>query len=449
MFRFRAGSKNTSDSILSLRFTVPVIIENVLTIVIGLLISKIVSGISSSAMAAIGMSTTVVTMISAFFSIVAGSAAVIVSRHIGAGEGKEAGEVVGQSVFISLVLGIAVMALCIIFSTPIFRLLIPNAEDTLFSESVRYFQITMISLPFMVLINVLSPIFRALGSSHVSFAATIITNVAQILFSLLFISVINLNEIGAGLAMVLCRVVGAACLVIAILRDHHFFTLHIRDMLIPRRRICARIVKLGIPMSIESIFVQAGYMIANSMAISLGTFESGVYQIINTLNTFAGLAQGICSAIAAAVIGQLIGAARPDRARQLGRGIWAAGIGVTVLLCLGIMAAGAPLSALYSDDPDVIAASASQLWVLLVMDIAGVSINAIDPQLRAGGDVNFVMIVTLTAVWLIRLPLTWLFCFYLDLGVVGIYLANAISLYYRAILGFIRHCGKKWYAKKV
>ena len=83
------------------------------------------------------------------------------------------------------------------------------------------------------------------------------------------------------------------------------------------------------------------------------------------------------------------------------------------------------------------------------MDIAGVSINAIDPQLRAGGDVNFVMIVTLTAVWLIRLPLTWLFCFKLNMGVAGIFAANTISLYYRAVLGFIRHCGKKWYSKKI
>ena len=35
------------------------------------------------------------------------------------------------------------------------------------------------------------------------------------------------------------------------------------------------------------------------------------------------------------------------------------------------------------------------------------------------------------------------------LGVLGIYLANTISLYYRAILGFVRHCGKRWMTRKV
>ena len=75
--------------------------------------------------------------------------------------------------------------------------------------------------------------------------------------------------------------------------------------------------------------------------------------------------------------------------------------------------------------------------------------DAIDAQLRAGGDVRYVMVVTLTAVWLIRLPLTYLFCFVWDWGVLGIYLANTISLYYRAILGLVRHGGQRWMTRRV
>jgi Na+-driven multidrug efflux pump len=89
------------------------------------------------------------------------------------------------------------------------------------------------------------------------------------------------------------------------------------------------------------------------------------------------------------------------------------------------------------------------MWVILFVNAAGISINAIDPQLRAGGDVRFVMVLTLSAVWLIRLPLTWLFCFHWDMGVFGIFFANGISLWVRAALGLIRWSGKKWMYKKV
>ena len=136
MFGTRKLGRRESDSLLSLRFTLPIIIESVFGIFIGLIISGIISGISPSAMAAIGMSNTVMTVIFAFFSIVIGSAAVIVSRHIGAGEGKEAGEVISQTILISVVFSLIITVLSIVFSTPLFRLLMPTAEDVLFNESV-------------------------------------------------------------------------------------------------------------------------------------------------------------------------------------------------------------------------------------------------------------------------------------------------------------------------
>ena len=88
-------------------------------------------------------------------------------------------------------------------------------------------------------------------------------------------------------------------------------------------------------------------------------------------------------------------------------------------------------------------------WLLLVLNIPASSINSVDPQLRAGGDVRYVMLVTLSAVWLIRLPLTYLFCFVWQWGVPGIFLANSISLYYRTIMGLLRRRGDKWLSKKV
>ena len=85
----------------------------------------------------------------------------------------------------------------------------------------------------------------------------------------------------------------------------------------------------------------------------------------------------------------------------------------------------------------------------MVLNIPASSINSVDPQLRAGGDVRYVMLVTLSAVWLIRLPLTYLFCFVWDWGVPGIFIGNSISLYYRAVMGLIRRRGDKWLTRKV
>ena len=86
----------------TLRFTLPVMLENTLTIFIGLVFSRIISTISGSALAAIGMANTVMAVIFSLFSMVTTGAAVLVSRQIGAGEGAAAADTIEQGGFLSL-----------------------------------------------------------------------------------------------------------------------------------------------------------------------------------------------------------------------------------------------------------------------------------------------------------------------------------------------------------
>lgn len=437
------------DSSLTYRFILPVIGENLLTILIGLIFSGIISVISASALAAIGMANTVMAVVNSMFSLVSTGASVLVARYIGAHENIRAGETVEQSTLIGALFSILTTVLTITLAVPTLRLLMPGAEAGMFGEAVRYYRILMLSLPFLVIHSLLSSVCRATGDSRNPLIVAILMNVAQLLFGWLFISVLHMEEIGAGLAYVCCRLLGASLMALLLFRDHRHFTLNPRNLLRPKLSVAAQIMRIGIPVSIESLFVQVGYMLANTMAIALGSFEAGVYQILTTINTFPTVPQTICATVSMSAIGHLLGAQKDDDARKAGRIIWAAGIAVSTVLCLLVMLIGVPFAGLYSSDSATIQATASLTWVLLVLDIAGVSINAIDPQLRAGGDVRFVMLVTLSAVWLIRLPLTYLFCFVFDMGVLGIFLGNTISLYYRAILGFVRHMGSKWIHKKL
>ena len=280
------------DESLSIRFILPVMAENLFTILIGLVFSQIISTISASALAAIGMANAVMQVVFALFSMVITGAAVLVSRQIGAGENQEAADTIEQAVLFSLLSTAAIAVICIASSRWTLGLLMSTAEEQLFSEAVRYYRVLMLSLPAYVLYSVLSGIYRSLGNSKMPLAAAMLMNLLQLLFAWVFIKGFRLEELGAGLAYLLCRLVGAGFLLVMLLRDHHFFVLRVRNMVRLRASTFLRILRLGIPMSLESLFVQAGYMLANSMSISLGTFESGVYQIMNTLNGFATLPQG-------------------------------------------------------------------------------------------------------------------------------------------------------------
>lgn len=447
MFRFPKFRE--LDESLTRKFVVPVIMENSLTIFFALIISQINSTISSSALAAIGMANTIFTVISAIFSMVTTGSSILVSRQVGAGENQDAADTIEQSVFLSMFVGILIMILCIVFASPILRLIMPNAEEALFGEALRYFRVIMISLPFSVLNSVLGGVCRGLGNSRMPMINAIVLNPIQILLSLLTISWLRLDEVGAGITSLIIRILGAALLLVAIMRDHRRFILKIRNMFHPKRQTCLRILRIGIPVSFESIFVQLGYMLGNSMAIALGTFESGVYSIINTINSFTSMPQGIGSTIATSAVGHLLGRKNYKGAKKAGWFIWGSGLLVSLLFGVIAYTFGEPICGIYSNDPATIQESARLLWILLLMNATGMSINAIDPQLRVGGDVKYVMVTTLIAVWGIRLPLTYFMCFKWDFGVLGVFLANTISLCFRVVTGLVRYCGTKWMYKKV
>ena len=70
--------------------------------------------------------------------------------------------------------------------------------------------------------------------------------------------------------------------------------------------------------------------------------------------------------------------------------------------------------------------------------------NVTEPATRAGGDTTYVMLTCSGCVWLIRLPLTWLFCYPLKMGVAGVWLANMVSLVARTVFCLARVYGRKW-----
>ena len=263
------------------------------------------------------------------------------------------------------------------------------------------------------------------------------------------ISVMGWSVTGAGMSYVVCRAFGMAVVLTACLRSHRHFSVTLRGMLRPSREMGKRIARLGLPSTLESASVQVCYLLANSMAMGLGTLEAGVYQVSNTLSAFSTLPQGIFSAIGVTFIGQALGENRPDKAVACQKKLLRIALAVSLTMGLTLSLLGPELVKLYTRDEYVRAQSAKVLWVWLLFDLPGVAINVNDPILRTGGDTKMVMAYTTALVWGVRIPLTWLFCYVWTWGAAGVVLANVISVIIRAIVGQMRIRGGKWLSMKV
>lgn len=432
-----------------IRFTIPVALENLLTQFIGMIVPALIGGISGSALAAVGIVNQTATMYTAAFALMSTGGGVLLARSTGSGDYRDASRIAEQTLLMTALTS-ALLALGSLAATlPILRLLMPTAEKAMFAEAATYFRFLMLSLPPYLIYVVSAAMLRAEGDSRGPMLATVVLNAVHILTSFLLIRGLDLGIAGAGAACVTARCVGALLALTMLFRHRRSFHIRLRGIFHPDFSVWRRIMRVGVPDSVQSALVQAGYLVANSMIIGLGTHQATVYQVINTLYSFAAFPMGVCGPILISFVGQQLGAGDVPRAKKTLWSIYLAGMGTQIILAMIVVLNIGPLSGIYTSDASVLEECRTVIWYMLGVCISAMSINAMEPGLRTGGDGKCIMLYTVFGVWAVRVPLTWLLCYRLDMGVPGVYIANIVSLTFRALCSQYRFHSGKWLHKNV
>ena len=192
------------------RFVIPVTLENMVTVLIGIVFSTLMGRISSSALAATNTANLIIGFYVSAFSLLSVGSAVLTARLVGAQETADASRTVEQSILLTTVLSAVLAVISMLVAAPLMRLSMPKADAQLFSEAVRYFRVVSLSIPGFMLWNVLMSVLRASGNSRAPLATAFVVNLSQILFAYLFIVAFPMNVLGAALSFVLCRTIGGA-----------------------------------------------------------------------------------------------------------------------------------------------------------------------------------------------------------------------------------------------
>ena len=431
------------------RFAFPVILENIITVFIGLVFSSILGKISLSSLAAAGTGNQVISCVTAFFCIVSTGTSIMVALNTGKGDRKKTSEVVEHAVLLSPIVSVTVTVVLLIISSPLMRLLMPGADQEFFSEGLSYFRVVALSLPGLMACNTFLSVLRSSGESRIPLFCTLAMNIVQLIAAFVFVSILKLQLVGAGLAYVVCRYIGSILLGGAIFRHHRAFRISLSGILHPDFKLIRQIFSVGAPNVIDGIAVQTGYILINSMLIGLGKNDSSIYNVLQTLISFSGICQPIVSVSVTTLTGHKVGAGDIAEARRTFRRILAIGLTATVVLSAVLIAFPTFFTGLFTDDPYIHKESARLIALTLLFAIPAVAVNASEPGVRVGGMSKHVAVTCTLCVWVIRVPLTWLFSYRFSLGVPGVFYANTIACYARSILAVWMIHSKRWGRKTI
>ena len=187
---------------------VPLIIEQFLSITIGMADTVMVSVCGEATVSGVSLVDAINILLINIFSALATGGAIVSSQYIGREEPHQACEAAKQLILSVFVLSTAIGALFVFGGPQILGFIYHDVEAAVMQNAEIYFFLTALSYPFIALYNAGAALFRAMGNSRISMVISIVMNCINVGGNALFIFGFDMGAAGAALATLISQLVG-------------------------------------------------------------------------------------------------------------------------------------------------------------------------------------------------------------------------------------------------
>ena len=426
----------------------PIIIEQFLNSLMGMVDTMMVSTVGSYAISAVSLVDSINNLVIQIFAAMAAGAVIVCSQYIGSGNKKESSTTAGQVVLTVFVISFFITIFCILGGERLLRLIFGAVEDSVMKSAFIYFMITAVSYPFLALFSAGAAFYRAFGNSKFPMKISILSNIINVTGNALFIYAFKWGVAGAALATFFSRVFGTVVIYYCLRNPKQ--TIVVRDYLKIRTdmTLILKIMAIGIPAGIENGMFQFGKIAISSTVSTMGTIAISAQAMTDILENVNGIFSNGVGIGLMTVVGQCIGAHRKEEAKyyvvKLMKVAW---IGV-IVSCLLVLAITKPVTWLGRMEP----AAASMCFGLvtamtIVKPLLWVGAFGLPYGFRAAGDVKFSMIVSVTSMWCCRVALSVFLVKTFHFGLWAVWIGIFTDWIVRACIFWARFISGKWMHK--
>ena len=426
------------------RFALPLLIGNLLQQLYNVTDSVIVGQfLGKEALAAVSASFFIYYFIISLVIGIGSGTTVVISQFYGAKRFDELQKAFSSFFIFMLVAGVLLSIIGIIFAEPMFRL--TNTPEEVIPQAVLYFRIYVGGTFLFVTFNSIISILRGVGESVRPMLFILLTTVLNVILDLVFIAVFHWGIEGAARATVIAQGIGMCVALAYINNTHPLLSIKKKDLVFDTS-LFKEGLRIGLPTSVQQCAISLGLIALLGIVNSFGTETLTAYGAAGKIDTIIIQAVLTLSGALAAFCGQNIGARRLDRVREGVRFAMLVNVVLGLATFTAIYFFGDTMMLAFTNDPEVIAIGQEYLLIIGGFFIVHGGLNVFNGALRGAGDTLFTMVVSLTCLWLIRIPLAYWFSSIW--GRVGIWWAIGASLciglavtyiYYR--LGFWKNKG--------
>ncbi|MDZ4833023.1 MAG: MATE family efflux transporter [Candidatus Melainabacteria bacterium] len=424
----------------------PLLIMTVATSLVGVADLYVAGSLGSATQAAVGLSEHIIFMFQLFLMATGTGTTAIVARHWGSGNKRRATRFAGQSLLLSISLGVGLTILAHFIAH--FALGVFSQSTEVRELGQTYLSLYSFAMIPMSIVYVANAAFNAIGDSKTTLLIVLIMTAIQIAGDILTViygwPVPGLGLRGIALASLVGSAVGA---VVALYKISQSPLRKCLVQILPMsQQMIKRIAVIGIPSAIQR------------MAWSLSVF--GLFFILasckNPTEGQAAWAIGMrvegmlfmpimaLSMAVASIVGQNLGAREIDRAVDAGWRVTYVGMGMLTVMGILLYVMAEPIAMLMSHDPTTIKIVISYLkinataqpFLALAMILSG--------ALQGAADTKSPMYITFICNWLIRLPVAYLLALVLNMETAGCWWSMSLSCVVMGLLTAWRFKSLSW-----
>ena len=417
----------------------PILISQLLFMAPSLYDAVWLGRIGPNAQAAAGLASSVrFTMISVLMALSGGSGAVV-ARYVGAKDWKNANLAVLQGVLMMIVSSGLLGIVGIVFAEPLMRL--AGADAEVLPLAVRYARILFAGLVAMELVPSMGGMLDTAGAPQVGLMMRLWGMLTLLVGEPLLVRWLGLE--GAVIALVGSNVVGMLWGLGVLLLGRAPVKIDLHDLRIDLPMM-GRIVRIAGP----GVLQRGAANLANSVLMrfvaSYGSATLAAWEVVRRVYMFAQIPGMSLARLTPAMVGQNLGAGKPERAERAVSLIVRLAAGAMVVVMGGLMLLAPQVMRLFTEDPQTLSNGAHIIRVLALGYLVYAITFCLDSAQAGAGDTVSPMLINVIALWLIQLPLAWLLSQVLGLGPDGIWWAMVGGWGIQLILMTLRYRQGRW-----
>ncbi len=429
---------------------VPMVLEMVMESLFAVADVYWVSHLGKEAVAVVGITESLMTLIYAVAIGISIAATAIVSRRIGEKEPELAAQAAAQIVLLGVLMATGIGIVLGYFAPDILRLM--GAGEEIVTLGSGFARLMLGGNATVFLIFLINAIFRGAGDAVIAMRTLWLANALNIVLGPCFIFgwwiFPEMGVTGAAVATNIGRGVGVLYQLWH-LAGHHSRVKVRWQHFKPQRELLGAVLSKSGSGIIQLLISTTSWVGLFKILALFGSAALAGYTIAIRVVIFALMpAWGLANA-GATLVGQNLGAQKPERAEAAVR--IAMKFNVIVLSIVGIVfvVLAHPLIRLFTDDPEVVAFGTQALWILSLAFPLYAAGMCFESAFNGSGDTWTPARLNFICLWLGQIPIAWGLSKSLGFGPVGAFISVPAAYSLLAIMSWFLFKRGKWKTQKV